>query len=206
MVLRYTPIKVRILPGQESRIHKGLKSNGSITIHFSTLDSSHLHSTDKSLGYLCFTPSQVAKIQKASPGTNFSFHFSSTQIKRNMQYRGGFLPLLAAFLAPILGGVIGGVAESAIAGKGLSPSKPFAKASRPLVLHKPQGTLKITSTARGLFLSPYHSQPPRIATGLYLAPHHRYGNGFRKVNNKSGMHLPSSHPCKKFIPHLRILL
>ena len=212
MKQRYTAVQVHILPGQEMRIHNALKLHKSITIHFSTLNASNTPpGSDKKIGYLCFTPSQVTKIQNATPGTNFSFHFTPAQLKANMKHKGGFIPLLAAFLAPVLGGIIGGVAEKAISGSGLSKKTTGSaiKNSRPLLLHKPRGTLKISSHARGLFLSPYNLQvPSRKVSGLYLAPDpsHRFGTGFQKINNTRGIHLPSSHPCKKLIPHLQILL
>ena len=40
-----------------------------------------------------------------------------------MKHKGGFLPLLAAALAPIIGGVAGGLIEKEIAGSGIYSNK-----------------------------------------------------------------------------------
>ncbi len=54
-----------------------------------------------------------------------------------MKYKGGFLPLIAAALASIIGGIAGGFIERGIAGKGIYAKK------------------KKKKKAGGLYLNPY---------------------------------------------------
>ena len=49
-----------------------------------------------------------------------SLPFKHEELMDNMKHSGGFLPLLAAALAPVLGGVAGGLIERGIAGAGCS--------------------------------------------------------------------------------------
>ena len=154
---RYTPIRVQIRPEQEKRISNAVHCHKGVTIHFSSLN----HSSHKNNSILCLTQQQLFKVKKARPGSNFSFPFSAAQVKANVKHEGGFLGILAAALAPIIGGIIGGVAENAIAGSGLKTSK-----HQDIILHNNQHTLKVTPHGKGLFLSPYTHK----ANGLFLTP------------------------------------
>ena len=124
---RYTAMRVSISPGQESKLHKAIQHHKSVTIRFSKLLSEK--SASKYSGILCLTSQQLKKVQNSSPGTVFSFPFSSAQMQKNIHHEGGFLGILASILAPILGGIIGGVAENAIGGS-------FPQQHSDLIFHK----------------------------------------------------------------------
>ena len=143
------------------------------------------------------TQQQSLKIRKAPVGTHFSFAFSPAQVKANMKHEGGFLPLLAAALIPIVSGIIGGVAEKAIAGSGLKASN-----HQDFVLRKKSHMVKLSPRGQGLFLTPYSNYASYFPKGhgLFLSPP-RYGQGFKKIDLK---HLPHNHALRAipFLPHL----
>lgn len=60
------------------------------------------------------------KFTNAPAGSVVSLPFKHEELMDNMRHSGGFLPLLAAALAPVLGGVAGGLIERGIAGAGCS--------------------------------------------------------------------------------------
>ena len=71
-----------------------------------------------------------------------------------MKHRGGFLPLIAAALAPIIGGVAGGLIEKEIAGSGIHKKRQKKKQKK-------------KRTGTGMFLNPYH----KSGKGMYLTPY-----------------------------------
>ena len=179
---RYIPVKVQIVAEQDEKICKAIQNNKGVTIQFSKLDPS---TTDKNLrfGILCLTNAQFSKVQKALPGAKFSFLFSKAQVKYNVKHKGGFLGLIAAVAAPLIAGIVGGLTEKAISGRGIKKEVSLP----PLILHKPKvGSLKITKYAKGLYLSPYFiPHAHKLGTGLYLQRHTTKGMRFHKCSTRS---------------------
>ena len=68
---------------------------------------------------MLLTPDQFKKYHSTKTGKIVSLPFEHKHLVENMKHRGGFLPLLAAALAPIIGGVVGGPIEKEIAGSRL---------------------------------------------------------------------------------------
>ena len=132
-----------------------------------------VHAKHPSKGVLLLNPSQMKRYQKAPPGS-VSLPFRHADLEENMKRcRGGFLPLLAAALAPVLGGVAGGLIEREIAGSGVKHPK--------VVCCKKSGAYEVkpTSDGQGLHLRPWqHTRPSGF--GLYLShyPHHT-GTGYK---------------------------
>ena len=87
--------------------------------------------------------------------------FSAEQLKRNLKDTGGFLPLLASLLIPVIGGAIGGVMEKSIAGGGMD---------MPILNSQPGGTLEILPSGEGLYLSPWPGKKP-TGYGLWEGEH-----------------------------------
>ena len=177
-----TEVAVFIEPSQERRILKALRKGKGCKINIRKTDhdespfSMHRDVTAKhpSKGILLLNSKQLKRYQKAPPGS-LSLPFKHSDLKENMRCQGGFLPLLAAALAPVLGGVAGGLIEREIAGSGLDHPK--------VVWCKKTGALEVkpTKDGEGLRLSPWkHSTPSGF--GLYLShyPHHT-GTG---INSK----------------------
>ena len=65
------------------------------------------------------TPSQFTRYHNGAPGEMVSIPFQHKDLIQNADHKGGFLPLLLAALAPVLGGVVGGVIEKEISGSGI---------------------------------------------------------------------------------------
>ena len=82
----------------------------------------------------------LKRYQKAAKGGPVPLHFKHEHLVENMKHRGGFLPLIAAALAPVLGGIAAGAIERGIAGSGI---------------HTPYRTLGSHGTGSGLYLNPY---------------------------------------------------
>ena len=72
---------------------------------------------------MLLTPAQFKKYHSAKTGKVVSLPFEHKHLVENMKHKGGFLPLLAAALAPIIGGVAGGLIEKEIAGSGIYNKK-----------------------------------------------------------------------------------
>ena len=88
------------------------------------------------------TPAQFKKYHSTKDGKIVSLPFQHKHLMENMKHKGGFLPLLAAAIAPILGGVAGGLIEKEIAGSGLEECKCRKKTKK-------------RKSGSGMYLNPY---------------------------------------------------
>ena len=89
---------------------------------------------------MLLTPDQFKKYHSTKTGKIVSLPFEHKHLVENMKHRGGFLPLLAAAIAPILGGVAGGLIEKEIAGSGLCKCRKKTKKRK---------------SGSGMYLNPY---------------------------------------------------
>ena len=97
---------------------------------------------------MLLTPAQFKKYHSTKAGKIISLPFEHKHLVENMKHRGGFLPLLAAALAPVLGGVAGGLIEKEIAGSGVYHKKnKRGKKKKRCVKKKKAGS--------GMYLNPY---------------------------------------------------
>ena len=113
------PHPFSIHPGQNAKIRKALKLGKGCRIQVVKKGSST--SGQPHQQQLLVTPAHIEKYQKASHGSIVSLPFKHEDLKKN--HRGGFLPLIAAALAPIIGGVAGGLIEKEISGSGIRTSR-----------------------------------------------------------------------------------
>ena len=103
-------------------------------------------------GELLVTPEHLVKYGKASNGSTIGLPFKHEELKENMKHKGGFLPLILAALAPIIGGVAGGLIEKEIAGSGLSRfsrTKPWWHGGNVPKLYT------VEKRGNGMFLNPW---------------------------------------------------
>ena len=89
---------------------------------------------------MLLTPDQFKKYHSTKTGKIVSLPFEHKHLVENMKHRGGFLPLLAAAIAPILGGVAGGLIEKEIAGSGMYECRKKTKKRK---------------SGSGMYLNPY---------------------------------------------------
>ena len=113
------PHTFSIHPGQNAKIRKALKLGKGCRIQVVKKGSST--SGQPHQQQLLVTPAHIEKYKKASHGSIVSLPFKHEDLKKN--HRGGFLPLIAAALAPIIGGVAGGLIEKEISGSGIRTSR-----------------------------------------------------------------------------------
>ena len=176
-------ITVLIEPGQERRIFNALRKEKGCRIKIqkpSNTDESPMHRDKHPFkGKLILTPPQMKRYQKTPQGKSVALQFKNEHLKQNMHCKGGFLPLLAAVLAPIIAGVAGGLIEKEIAGSGVHPSKVvWCRRSGVFQLDPAQGN--------GLHLSPLkHTRPSGF--GLYLSPYpHKHGTAIDTEDQLKG--------------------
>ncbi len=96
---------------------------------------------------MLLTPEQWLKYQKLANGKPINLPLKYEHLVKNMKHKGGFLPMIAAALAPIIGGIAGGFIEREIAGKVIYKKKKNKKAAGLYLNPYPKGS--------GLFLNPY---------------------------------------------------
>ena len=103
-----------ILPNQDARIRRAFNNSKGCQIKVKKAGGKN--------GELLVTPEHLIRFNKASPGAIVTLPFKHEHLKAN--HKGGFLPLLAAALAPVIGGVAGGLIEKEIAGSGMRKPRP----------------------------------------------------------------------------------
>ena len=117
------PHSFTIQSGQDAKIRRALKQSKGCRILVKKGSASG-HQRHQ----LLVTPAHVEKYRKASHGSVVSLPFKHEDLRKN--HRGGFLPLLAAALASVIGGVAGGLIEKEIAGSGIHQSGSRSRGGR----------------------------------------------------------------------------
>ena len=108
------PTPINPSPNQGPRIMRAYKAKKGCRIRVRKAGPKSAYKSS-----LLLTREQSKKYHAAKNGSVVSLPFLHKHLRANMKHRGGFLPLLLAAMAPVLGGVLGGVAEKAIAGSGI---------------------------------------------------------------------------------------
>ena len=143
MMLIPTPLNPA--PNQEHRIMKAYKRKRGCYIKARKMSPNTACKSS-----MLLTPAQFKKYHSAKTGKLVSLPFQHKHLVENMKHTGGFLPLIAAILAPILGGVAGGLIEKGIAGSGIYHKK-CGKYKR----KKKDGKQKKRKKGSGMYLNPY---------------------------------------------------
>ena len=136
------PQSFMIQPNQEKRIRRALDRSKGCRIH--------VKKGGEDNGELLVTPEHLLRYKKAPHGSVVTLPFKHEDLSKNLKHKGGFIPLIAAALAPILGGVAGGLIEKEIAGSGIRGGKPWwfgGKVKKPLYTIEKHGN--------GMYLNPY---------------------------------------------------
>ena len=183
------PTTLFVLPKQEGKIKTALKKKRGCQIK--TRKSNQSQCAGMLRGEMLLTPSQWRKYNKARDGQVVSLPFKHEHLMQNMKHKGGFLPLLAAALVPLISGVAGGLIEKGIAGSGIHPPKLIW--CKRLSGHEPTAfQIDPAPHGAGLYLSPWNGKRSNFksGTGLYLSPYpHKIGSGLlSKISNE--LHLP----------------
>ena len=109
------PITLHVAPKQEKNIGRALKNRKGCRIN--------VIKENGGSGNLLLAPRHLTRYNKAPHGTTVALPFKHEELVENMRHKGGFIPLLLAALAPIIGGIAGGFIEKGIAGSGLGKKK-----------------------------------------------------------------------------------
>ena len=173
------PTSVYIEPKQETKIKAALRKKKGCRIQVRKPYGQNCTGLVK--GELLLCTNQRKKYQKAVAGHTVALPFLHEHLVENTRRKGGFIPLLAALLAPVLGGVAGGLIEKEIAGSGIHPPKlVFCKKKSPPVAFQIEPAVH---DGDGLYLSPWKGTH-RVGTGLYLSPYpHKTGSGLKKLQH-----------------------
>ena len=105
------PIAIHMQPGQEKKIGTALKKRKGCKIC--------VKKENGGKGNLLVAPRHLTRYNKAHHGSIVSLPFKHEELMENMRHKGGILPLIAAALAPVIGGIAGGLIEKEISGSGL---------------------------------------------------------------------------------------
>ena len=158
--------KLKVDPNQETKIKRAIRKQKGCIIKVCQSDNPGSEG-----GEFLLTPKQLRKIERSPPGSSVKIMFTADQIKKNLGHSSGFLPLLAAVLAPVISGAIGGVIEREISGKGLDA----------VIWSKKSGTYQLKPDGNGLRLAPFRGEKP-MGYGLYLSPYPHKNGGAVKVD------------------------
>ena len=152
------PTQLYIEPNQEKRIMTAFRKRKGcrINVRRGAARGNFHH------GEMWLTPSQWTKYQAAANGKQIALPFQHEHLVKNMKHKGGFLPLIAAALAPIIGGVAGGLIECEIAGSRIYKKKKNAS---------PKKKMK-SAQGSGMYLNPYYKKSG--SSGMYLTPYKQH--------------------------------
>ena len=141
------PHSFAIQPNQEKKIRKALNQSKGCRIQVKKGAPSN--------GQLLVKPTHLKKYKKASSGSVVNLPFKHDDLRHN--HKGGFLPLLAAALAPIIGGVAGGLIEKEIAGSGIRRNWKKSNGQGKTTRKVPPGhrLYTIEKHGSGMFLNPW---------------------------------------------------
>ena len=218
----YTEKSLIIEPNQEKRISKAMKKKTGCVIRVRKPlfenDQSEMGQTNNcssgssSKGVLHLAPCHLEKYNQAPAGSSVPLKFQYHHIRDNLQHhRGGFLPLIAAVLAPVIGGVASGLIEREIAGGGILPNGEHHSVTPSLFWCKKSNTgkkdkqiafrIKPDANGQGLYLGPWKADQRHFASGhgLYYSPYHHMvkGVGLVKLNGKKLLPNHWSHFSKQ---------
>tara|TARA_Y100000310_G_scaffold176703_1_gene176812 strand:+ start:1798 stop:2265 length:468 start_codon:yes stop_codon:yes gene_type:complete len=147
------PTRLYVEPNQEKRIMTAFRKKRGCQIKAKKQVDGSYH------GEMLLSPTQWLKYQKAANGKTITLPFKHKDLVDNMKHKGGFLPLIAAALAPVIGGIAGGLIERKIAGKGIYQRKKNAGSGLYLNPKKNSGS--------GIYLNAKKNK----GSGLYLNPY-----------------------------------
>ena len=158
------PVQVEVIPNQEDRIRKAIRKRKGCTII-----ARKVHGGPHSL--LLRNP-YAKRYREAKMGDPVRLPFRHLDLVQNLHHKGGFLPLIAAALAPIIGGVAGGLIEKEIAGSGLShfSGKPWWHGSGVAKNHQ---LCTVEKRGNGLYLNPWKGGSD-IVGNLLTDVHNKY--------------------------------
>lgn len=164
------PHSFAVQPGQAAKIRRAFKHSKGCRIKVKKGASTN--------GQLLVSPAHVEKYRKASHGSVITLPFKHEDLRRN--HSGGFLPLLLAALAPVIGGVAGGLIDKAIAGSGIRDWKGKAGKgkSRGYEGNKIPATIKLFTVEKhgsGMILNPWQGGGRGGMKNLYSMDRHGSG-------------------------------
>ena len=105
------PIALHVEPNQRAKIRRALKKRKGCRIK--------VKKENGGTNNLLLGPRHLRRYGKAQHGSVVDLPFKHEELMENMRHKGGFLPLIAAALAPVIGGIAGGLIEKEISGSGL---------------------------------------------------------------------------------------
>ena len=144
-----TCVQLKLDDLQDAKIKRAIKNQRGVCVLVTPTQEGD---NGENVGQWLLSPRQLKKLHKSDVFPT-KLTFSAAQVKKNLQHTGGFLPLLASALIPIIGSAIGAVVEKEISGGSISPE--------PILHSQPGGCLEISRSGEGLYLSPWPGKRPR---------------------------------------------
>ena len=143
------PIQLEVLPNQEKKLHTALKKEKGCKLKCKKVP--------KGAHTMLMRKKYAKRLQMTPNGNQITLPFSHKDLVQNLHHKGGFLPLIpliAAALAPVIGGVAGGLIEKEIAGSGFrSNGRPWWHGGK--IGQKKQMLYSMEKCGTGLYLAPW---------------------------------------------------
>ena len=158
------PTRMYVEPNQERRIMSAYQKGKGCRIKVKKCGAT----AGRCRGEMLLTPPQWKRYQKSTSGVTLPFQHK--HLVKNMKHKGGFLPLMAAALAPIIGGVAGGLIEREIAGSGIYKKKNNKRSPPTKKKTKKKTAAAAAAAGSGMYLNPYNMKSVR-GSGMYLNPY-----------------------------------
>ena len=121
------PIALHVEPNQQTKVRRALKKKTGCKIK--------VKKTNGGTNNLLLGSRHLKQYGKAKNGSVVDLPFKHKELMENMRHKGGFLPLIAAALAPVIGGIAGGIIEKEISGSGLPKLYTVKKCGKGLKLN-----------------------------------------------------------------------
>ena len=143
------PVQLEVSPNQEKKLQTALRREKGCRLKVGKVPGGP-HTMVMRNPY-------VKRYHETPNGREVILPFSHRDLVRNLHHKGGFLPLIAAALAPIIGGVAGGLIEREIAGSGFrSSGRPWWHGGKIGQKKKKKPTLySMEKHGEGLYLAPW---------------------------------------------------
>ena len=143
------PVQLEVSPNQEKKLQTALRREKGCRLKVVKVpDGPHS---------MVMRNPYAKRYHETPNGRTVILPFSHQDLVRNLHHKGGFLPLIAAALAPIIGGVAGGLIEREIAGSGFrSSGRPWWHGGKIGQKKKKKPTLySMEKHGEGLYLAPW---------------------------------------------------
>ena len=134
------PIKLKVSNLDVLKIKRAMKKHKGLQIPVCQTDDA---TNKETVGIWHLTSKQMKKFENIPKNASVKIRFTADQLKKQMEYKGGFIPLLI----PIISSLVGAAATAGI--------DAAVRSGKGIYVSKPTGSFEVQSSGQGLYLAPY---------------------------------------------------